>query len=32
MDRSRAGDKVEPQINMRKLNPITGEMIDDKRG
>jgi hypothetical protein len=30
-DRSRAGDKLEPQINMRKFDPITGEMIDDKR-
>jgi hypothetical protein len=30
-DRSRAGDKLEPQINMRKFNPATGEMIDDKR-
>lgn len=30
-DRSRAGDKLEPQINMRKFDPLTGEMIDDKR-
>ena len=30
-DRSRAGDKLEPQINMRKFDPVTGEMIDDKR-
>ncbi|HKW49305.1 MAG TPA: hypothetical protein VJN70_17755 [Gemmatimonadaceae bacterium] len=30
-DRSRAGDKLEPQINMRKFDPVTGEMIEDKR-
>jgi hypothetical protein len=31
VDRSRAGDKLEPQINMRKFNPATGEVVDDKR-
>lgn len=30
-DRTRAGDTLEPQINMRKFDPATGEMIDDKR-
>ena len=27
----RAGDTLEPQVNMRKFDPSTGEMIDDKR-
>lgn len=31
VDRTRAGDTLEPQINMRKFDPVTGEMIDDKR-
>jgi hypothetical protein len=30
-DRTRAGDKLEPQINMRKFDPASGEGIDDKR-
>lgn len=30
-DRSQAGDTLEPQINMRKFDPATGELIDDKR-
>jgi hypothetical protein len=30
-DRTRAGDTLEPQINMRKFDPVTGGMIDDKR-
>jgi hypothetical protein len=30
-DREAAGDTLEPQVNMRKFNPKTGEMIDDKR-
>lgn len=30
-DRARAGDTLEPQINMRKFDPVTREMIDDKR-
>ncbi len=30
-DRKRAGDTLEPQVNMRKYDPKTGEMIDDKR-
>lgn len=31
IDRTRAGDTLEPQINMRKFDPVTGEIIDDKR-
>jgi len=31
IDRKRAGDMLEPQINMRKVDPFTGEIIDDKR-
>ncbi len=30
-DRERAGDTLEPQVNMRKFDPATGEIIDDKR-
>ncbi len=30
-DRKRAGDTLEPQINMRKFDPATGKMVDDKR-
>lgn len=30
-DREAAGDTLEPQVNMRKYNPVTGEYIDDKR-
>jgi hypothetical protein len=30
-DRNRAGDTLEPQVNMRKFDPATGEFIDDKR-
>jgi hypothetical protein len=30
-DPSRAGDKLEPQINMRKFDPQSGVLIDDKR-
>jgi hypothetical protein len=30
-DRARAGDALEPQINMRKFDPVTDETIDDKR-
>lgn len=30
-DRARAGNTLEPQINMRKFDPSTGEVIDDKR-
>jgi hypothetical protein len=30
-DFTRAGNTLEPQINMRKFNPATGEVIDDKR-
>jgi hypothetical protein len=30
-DRERAGDTLEPQVNMRKFDPATGEFIDDKR-
>ncbi|MEA2944452.1 MAG: hypothetical protein QOD09_4981 [Bradyrhizobium sp.] len=29
-DRGRAGDTLEPQINMRKYDPSSGEPIDDK--
>ncbi|WP_067733532.1 hypothetical protein [Novosphingobium naphthalenivorans] len=31
MNRDDAGNKLEPQINMRKFDPNTGEAIDDKR-
>jgi hypothetical protein len=30
-DKSRAGDTLEPQLNMRKFDPATGELVDDKR-
>jgi hypothetical protein len=30
-DPERAGDTLEPQVNMRKFDPATGEIIDDKR-
>lgn len=30
-DRGRAGDTLEPQVNMRKFDPATGQLIDDKR-
>lgn len=30
-DRDRAGDTLEPQVNMRKFDPATGAPIDDKR-
>jgi hypothetical protein len=30
-DRSRAGNTLEPQVNMRKFDPVTGAVIDDKR-
>jgi hypothetical protein len=30
-DREKAGNKLEPQINMRKFDPTTGKLIDDKR-
>lgn len=30
-DPARAGDTLEPQINMRKVDASTGEIIDDKR-
>lgn len=30
-DPSRAGDTLEPQVNMRKYDPKTGATIDDKR-
>ncbi|TPM07366.1 MULTISPECIES: hypothetical protein [unclassified Mesorhizobium] len=30
-DRDQAGDKLEPQINMRKFDPQSGAPIDDKR-
>ena len=30
-DRSSAGDTLEPQVNMRKIDADTGEVIDDKR-
>jgi len=30
-DRNRAGDTLEPQINLRKFDPSTGQFIDDKR-
>lgn len=30
-DQDKAGNTLEPQINMRKFNPATGEPIDDKR-
>ncbi len=30
-DREQAGDTLEPQVNMRKFDPVTGGFIDDKR-
>ncbi|PZU44295.1 MAG: hypothetical protein DI568_15970 [Sphingomonas sp.] len=30
-DRGKAGDTLEPQVNMRKFDPNTGDVIDDKR-
>jgi hypothetical protein len=30
-NRGRAGDTLEPQVNMRKFDPLSGEMINDKR-
>lgn len=30
-DRQHAGDTLEPQVNMRKFDPSTGQIIDDKR-
>lgn len=30
-DREAAGDTLEPQVNMRKFDPVTGDLIDDKR-
>ncbi len=30
-DREQAGDTLEPQVNMRKFDPATGQIIDDKR-
>lgn len=30
-NRNEAGDTLEPQVNMRKFDPVTGELIDDKR-
>ncbi|HJS10177.1 MAG TPA: hypothetical protein VJ811_02780 [Sphingopyxis sp.] len=30
-DREQAGDTLEPQVNMRKFDPVTGVFIDDKR-
>jgi hypothetical protein len=30
-DRNRAGDTLEPQVNMRKYDPVTRDWIDDKR-
>lgn len=30
-NREEAGDTLEPQVNMRKFNATTGEVIDDKR-
>jgi hypothetical protein len=30
-DKNRAGDTLEPQLNMRKYDPATGRVIDDKR-
>lgn len=30
-DREAAGDTLEPQVNMRKFDPESGELIDDKR-
>lgn len=31
LDRERAGNTLEPQVNMRKFDETTGEPIDDKR-
>jgi hypothetical protein len=30
-DKERAGNTLEPQVNMRKFDPVTGAAIDDKR-
>ena len=30
-DQSRAGNTLEPQVNMREFDPVTGHVIDDKR-
>lgn len=30
-DREKAGDKLEPQVNMRKFDATTGKFIDDKK-
>lgn len=30
-DREAAGDTLEPQVNMRKFDPATGDVIDDKK-
>lgn len=30
-DKSQAGDTLEPQVNMRKFDPATGQPIDDKK-
>jgi hypothetical protein len=30
-NREHAGDTLEPQVNMRKFDPATGEIVDDKR-
>ena len=30
-DREQAGDTLEPQVNMRKFDPATGNIVDDKR-
>lgn len=30
-NRDQAGDTLEPQISMRKFDPVTGDIIDDKR-
>jgi hypothetical protein len=30
-DQTLAGDTLEPQVNVRKFDPVTGEAIDDKR-
>jgi hypothetical protein len=31
VDREHAGDTLEPQVNMRKFDPATGNFLDDKR-
>jgi hypothetical protein len=30
-NRDQAGDTLEPQVNMRKFDPVSGKMINDKR-